>query len=135
MGNILCGSTNNVQNNELLVKAALKEPVKEDIKKEGGIEYKGAKSFLIAKKNSQNQENFWEQILKEKYGEDIGTQFKYENCIFDFINILKKRLLNKNKPNFISIIRDPMSRLKSSFFQLNHDFNYTKENINFITIY
>jgi hypothetical protein len=61
----------------------------EDIKKQGGIEYKGGKSFLIAKKNSENQENFWEQILKEKYGEDIGTQFKYENCIFDFINIPK----------------------------------------------
>lgn len=30
----------------------------EDIKKQGGIEYKGGKSFLIAKKNSENQENF-----------------------------------------------------------------------------
>lgn len=59
----------------------------EDIKKEGGIEYKGAKSFLIAKKNSETQEKFWELLLKNKYGEYIGTQFKYENCIFDFINI------------------------------------------------
>jgi len=59
----------------------------EDIKKEGGIEYKGAKSFLIAKKNSESQEKFWELLLKNKYGELIGTQFKYENCIFDFINI------------------------------------------------
>lgn len=59
----------------------------EDIKKEGNIEYKGAKSFLIAKKNSENQEMFWEYILKEKYGDQISTQFKYENCIFDFINI------------------------------------------------
>ena len=59
----------------------------EDIKKEGGIEYKGAKSFLIAKKNSESQEKFWELLLKNKYGENIGTQFKYENCIFDFINI------------------------------------------------
>lgn len=59
----------------------------EDIKKEGGIEYKGAKSFLIAKKNSESQEKFWELLLKNKYGEYIGTQFKYENCIFDFINI------------------------------------------------
>jgi len=25
--------------------------------------------------------------VKEKYGEEIGTQFKYHNCIFDFINI------------------------------------------------
>ena len=26
-------------------------------------------------------------MLKQKYGELIGTQFQYENCIFDFINI------------------------------------------------
>jgi len=97
----------------------------EDIKKEGGIEYKGAKSFLIAKKNSEKQENFWGQILKEKYGEDIGTQFKYENCIFDFINIPKntiyeckiglkdfneeqynKYLITLNKYNIIYLISD-----------------------------
>ena len=59
----------------------------EDIKKEGNIEYKGAKSFLIAKKNSEAQEMFWEYILKEKFGEKISSQFKYEKCIFDFINI------------------------------------------------
>lgn len=59
----------------------------EDIKKEGGLVYKGAKSFIIAKENSENQEKFWEKILKEKYGEDIGSQFKYEKCIFDFIHI------------------------------------------------
>jgi len=59
----------------------------EDIKKQGGIEYKGGKSFLIAKNNSEKQEKFWEDILKKKYGDEIGTQFKYENCVFDFINI------------------------------------------------
>ena len=59
----------------------------EDIKKQGGIEYKGAKSFLIAKHNSEEQEKFWEDILKKKYGDEISTQFKYENCFFDFINI------------------------------------------------
>ena len=59
----------------------------ERIKKEGGIEYKGAQSFLIAKARSEDQEKWWEQILKQSYGEDLGTQFKYENCIFDFINI------------------------------------------------
>jgi hypothetical protein len=59
----------------------------EDIKKEGGIEYKGAQSFNIAKKRSEEQELWWGVILKEKYGEDIGTQFKFEKCIFDFINI------------------------------------------------
>ena len=59
----------------------------EDIKKEGGIEYKGAQSFKIAKKLSLEQESFWEQLLKNKYGESLGTQFQYENCIFDFINI------------------------------------------------
>lgn len=59
----------------------------EDIKKQGGIDYKGARSFKIAKQNSENQEKWWENVLKSKYGEDIGTQFKYENCFFDFINI------------------------------------------------
>lgn len=59
----------------------------ERIKKEGGIEYKGAQSFNIAKKRSLDQESYWEGILKKKYGEDLGAQFKYNNCIFDFINI------------------------------------------------
>lgn len=59
----------------------------EDIKKEGGLEYKGAQSFNIAKRRSVEQEKYWEEILKERYGEDIGTQFKYEKCIFDFLNI------------------------------------------------
>lgn len=59
----------------------------ERIKKEGGIEYKGAQSFIIAKTRSEEQEKWWESILKDKYGEDIGTQFKYQKCIFDFINI------------------------------------------------
>jgi len=59
----------------------------ERIKKEAGIEYNGAKSFIIAKKNSKAQEAFWEAQLKQKYNEDIGVQFKFENCIFDFIHI------------------------------------------------
>lgn len=59
----------------------------EDIKKEGGIKYKGAQSFNIAKKRSLKQEKYWEEILKERYGEDVSVQFKYENCIFDFLNI------------------------------------------------
>jgi hypothetical protein len=59
----------------------------EEIKKQGGIEYKGAKSFLIAKDNSVKQENFWEDMLKEKYDDKVSTQFKYNNCFFDFINI------------------------------------------------
>lgn len=59
----------------------------ETIKKQGNLTYNGGKSFLIAKQRSKEQENFWEQILKQKYGENIGTQFKFENCIFDFIHI------------------------------------------------
>lgn len=59
----------------------------ERVKKEGGIEYKGAQSFKIAKARSEEQETFWENILKEKFGEYIGTQFKFENCIFDMIHI------------------------------------------------
>jgi hypothetical protein len=59
----------------------------EDIKKTGGVVYNGAKSFLIAKQKSLSQEKFWEIKLKEIYGEDIGSQFKYKNCFFDFIHI------------------------------------------------
>jgi hypothetical protein len=59
----------------------------EDVKKVGGIEYKGAKSYLIAKERSLKQEQFWEKLLREKYGEDLGVQFKYEGCIFDFLHI------------------------------------------------
>lgn len=64
----------------------------ERVKKEGGIEYKGAQSFKIAKARSEAQEQWWEHILKEKYGEELGTQFKYENSIFDFINIPTKTI-------------------------------------------
>lgn len=59
----------------------------ERIKKEGGLIYNGAQSFNIAKKRSLEQEKWWEDLLKSCYGEDIGTQFKYEKCIFDFLNI------------------------------------------------
>lgn len=59
----------------------------ETIKKQGGIEYKSAQSFKISKDNSLKQEIFWEKILKEKYGENISSQFQYKNCFFDFINI------------------------------------------------
>lgn len=64
----------------------------ERVKKQGGIEYKGAQSFKIAKARSEAQEEWWEEILKEKYGENLGTQFKYENCIFDMINISTKTI-------------------------------------------
>jgi hypothetical protein len=59
----------------------------EDIKKMGGIEYKGAKSFIIAKEKSLAQEKFWEEILKQKFGEDISVQYKLEKFFFDFIHI------------------------------------------------
>ena len=64
----------------------------EDIKKEGGIEYKGAKSFLIAKQRSKQQEAYWENILKTAYKEDICSQFKYNDCIFDFLCIPTKTI-------------------------------------------
>jgi hypothetical protein len=59
----------------------------EDIKKMGGIEYKGAKSFIIAKEKSLAQEKYWEQILKAKFGEDISVQYKLEKFFFDFIHV------------------------------------------------
>jgi hypothetical protein len=59
----------------------------EDIKKMGGIEYKGAKSFIIAKEKSLAQEKYWENILKAKFGEDISVQYKLEKFFFDFIHV------------------------------------------------
>jgi hypothetical protein len=64
----------------------------EDIKKEGGIEYKGAQSFIIAKKRSKSQEEWWEIILREKYGEKINIQFKFDQCVFDMILIDTKTI-------------------------------------------
>lgn len=64
----------------------------EDIKKVGNIEYKGAKSFLIAKEKSLSQEKFWEDMLKAKYGDEIDSQYKLEKCFFDFIRINSKLL-------------------------------------------
>lgn len=70
----------------------------ERIKKEGGIEYLGAQSFKIAKKRSLEQEAYWDKILKEKYGEDLGTQFAFNSCIFDFI-IISKHIIIEAKLN------------------------------------
>lgn len=64
-----------------------------DIKKEGGIAYLGCDSFNIAKKRSLEQEDWWENILKNEYGEDLGSQFKFENCIFDFTLIDSNTIL------------------------------------------
>lgn len=63
-----------------------------DIKEQAGISYHGADIYNIVKERSLKQEAFWEKILKEKYGEDIGSQYKYDNSVFDFINISKKIL-------------------------------------------
>ena len=59
----------------------------EDLKKEAGIDFKGAKGFLIARERSMKQEKFWSKILKEMFGDHLSEQFKLENCKFDFINI------------------------------------------------
>lgn len=64
----------------------------EEIKRLGGIEYKGAQSFKIAKSNSEAQEKFWETILKKYYGDEITVQHKFENCFFDFLNSKKQTL-------------------------------------------
>ena len=61
--------------------------VVEDIRKEGGLEYNGGKSYTIGKKRSSDQEDFWGVKLKQKFGEEVSKQFKYQNCIFDFIHI------------------------------------------------
>lgn len=62
------------------------------IKAEGGIEYKGADSYNIAKARSVEQETWWETILKDSYGECVTPQFQYKKCIFDFLNIDSKTI-------------------------------------------
>ena len=64
----------------------------EEIKKNGGLEYKGSQSYKIAKKRSSDQETYWEDILKVKYKDELGAQFKYEDCIFDFIHIPSNKI-------------------------------------------
>jgi hypothetical protein len=81
----------------------------EDIKKVAGIVYKGGRSFLIAKENSVKQEEIWEKILKNKYGEDISSQYKYKNCIFDFIHI-KNNILFECKLAFKDFNEDQYNK-------------------------
>lgn len=64
----------------------------EDIKAAGGLEYKGAKAYLIAMSNSKTQEAFWEEKLKSLMNDRVSCQFKYKDCIFDFINIENKTI-------------------------------------------
>lgn len=59
----------------------------EEIKLQGGLTYSGGKTYQIGKDRSKKQEDFWEQLLREKYNSKISSQFKYKNCFFDFINI------------------------------------------------
>ncbi len=47
----------------------------ERVKKEGGLEYKGAQSFNIAKSRSKSQESWWEDLLKSKYGENLRKKY------------------------------------------------------------
>lgn len=60
----------------------------QDIKKIGGIEYKGAQSFIIAREKALKQEEFWEKILKNKYGEEISVQYKFR----------KEKIIGENRP-------------------------------------
>ena len=59
----------------------------EEMKACGGLVYKGAKSFLIAKERSLKQERYWSDLLKEKYGDKITLQHKIDECIYDALDI------------------------------------------------
>jgi hypothetical protein len=116
------------------------------IKKNGGIQYNGAQSYKIAKKNSEEQECFWEKILKDKYEQEINVQFKFENCFFDFIyineNIIyecklgmkdfnkeqyKKYLLTLNKYTVIYLIGyDTIIDIKNSIVYVQGEKAYEK---------
>lgn len=68
----------------------------EDVRKHGNMEYKGAKAFLIAKENSSKQEHYWGEILSKVYHEHLGTQYKYNNCFFDFL-VIRDRVIYECK--------------------------------------
>jgi hypothetical protein len=98
----------------------------EDIKKLNGVEYKGAKSFIIAKNNSLQQEKFWEDILKLHFGEDIGTQYKFKNCFFDFIHI-KSNTLYECKLNFKDFNEDQHNKYISTLGCFNMIYLISKD--------
>lgn len=81
----------------------------EDIKKMGGIDYKGAKAYIIAKENSLSQEAFWQNILKKYRGDKISTQYKYRNCFFDFIDI-SENVIYECKLNFKDFDEDQYNK-------------------------
>ena len=67
----------------------------EKIRKMGGMTYNGAKSYIIAKQRSLNQEKYWERVLREKYGNSVNAQYTvqkdgFETCTFDFIDHTRK---------------------------------------------
>lgn len=97
----------------------------EDIKKIGGIDYKGNKSFIIAKEKSLKQEKYWENILKNIFSEDIGTQFKFEKCFFDFIHI-KKNILFECKLGLKDFNKEQF--LKYTLVMKNYNILYLIDN-------
>lgn len=70
----------------------------EKIREEGGFVYKGAQAYKIAKARSEVQEKYWENILKEFYGEEISSQLPFEFSRFDFIR-LKAKIIYECKLN------------------------------------
>jgi hypothetical protein len=93
----------------------------EDVKKQANIDYKGAKSYIIAKNNSLIQEDYYEKLLKTKYGEKIAVQYMYENCVFDFFNVETKTIIE--------------CKLNLKDFNLSQYKKYEKINVNIIYIF
>lgn len=85
----------------------------EDIKAEGNIEYKGAKSFIIAKTLSEKQEKWWESLLKSHFGEDLGAQFKFDSCIFDFL-LISRNIIFECKLGLKDFSNDQHKKYKSA---------------------
>jgi hypothetical protein len=85
----------------------------EKIREAGGFEYKGAKSFKIAKERSNIQEKYWENILKSFYGEQVSTQLPFEVNRFDFIR-LKAKIIYECKLNLKDFNEDQYNRYKKA---------------------
>lgn len=85
----------------------------ETIKERGGFEYKGAKSFKIAKERSVIQEKFWEEILKEQYGEEVSAQLPFDLSRFDFIR-LKAKIIYECKLNLRDFNEEQYQKYKKA---------------------
>lgn len=71
-------------------------------------------TWKIAKKNSLRQEKYWGCILKRKFGVDLASQFKCDNCVLDFIDISRK-VIYECKLSFGDVVQEQLVKYQQRF--------------------